>query len=81
MVDIYRSNSKSRSTATGGESLNGDSGVQEQIPIEGWSHEGTPINQSALATVTLSPVSRLPIKDIPLLLDEQPDSRRLDKLI
>jgi len=44
--------------------------VYEQIPIEGWSHEGRPINQLVLATVTLSPVSRLPIKDMPLLLDE-----------
>jgi len=40
--------------------------VYEQIAIEGWIHEGTPVNQSALVTVALSPVSRLLIKDISL---------------
>ena len=55
--------------------------MDEQIPIKGWSYEGTAANQSVLATVTLSRVSGLPIADITRLLDEQPGSMRLDKLI
>ena len=79
--DIYRSNVKPCSIATGGRSSSWDPVVYQQIPIEGWSYEGTPTNQSVLATVTLSRVSGLPITDIRKLMDEQPGSRRLDKLI
>ena len=81
MAYIYRSNTKSSSIATGDKSSSWGSVVYEQIPIEGWSYEGTPTNQSVLATVTLSRVSGLPISDITRLLDEQPGSRRLDELI
>ena len=81
MADIYRSNAKPSSIYTGGKSLSWGSGVDEQIPIKGWSYEGTAANQSVLATVTLSRVSGLPIADITRLLDEQPGSMRLDKLI
>ena len=81
MADINTSNAKRSSVVTGGKSLTWDSGVYEQIPIEGMCHKGTPINQSVVATVTLSRVSGLPITDITKLMDEQPGSRRLDKLI
>ena len=81
MADIYRSNAKPSSIYTGSKSLSWGSGVDEQIPIKGWSYEGTAANQSVLATVTLSRVSGLPIADITRLLDEQPGSMRLDKLI
>ena len=81
MADIYRSNAKPSSIYTSGKSLSWGSRVDEQIPIKGWSYEGTAANQSVLATVTLSRVSGLPIADITRLLDEQPGSMRLDKLI
>ena len=55
--------------------------VYEQIPIEGWSYDGTATNQPVLATVTLSRVSGLPIADITRVSDEQPGGRRLEKLI
>ena len=58
-----------------------DSEVYEEMPIEGRCHQGASINQLALAKVTLSRVSGLPITDIMQLMDEQPSSRRLDKLI
>lgn len=81
MADIYRSNAKPLSSGTGSKSSSWDSGVDEQMPIEARCHQGKLISQSALAAVTLSRVSGLPIADITWLLDEQPDSRRLDKLI
>ena len=72
---------KPSSIATGGKSSNWGSVVYEQIPIEGWSYDGTATNQPVLATVTLSRVSGLPIADITRVWDEQPGGRRLDKLI
>ena len=81
MADIDRSNPKPSSAATGGKSSSWGPAVYEQIPIEGICHRGTLIDQSALAKVTLSRVSGLPIADITRLLDEQPCSRRLDTLI
>ncbi len=51
------------------------------MPIEGWRHQGAPKNQSVLATITLGTVYELPITDIMQLMEEQPDSRWLDKLI
>ena len=55
--------------------------MYEQMPVEGMCHEGTPINQSIVATVTLSQVSVLPIANITQLMDEQTGRRRFDKLI
>ena len=72
---------KPSSIATGGKSSSWGSVVYEQIPIEGWSYDGTATNQPVLATVTLSRVSGLPIADITRVWDEQPGGRRLDKLI
>ena len=81
MADIDRSNARPSSVYTGGKSSSWVSVVYEQIPIKGWSYESAAINQSVLATVAQSRVSGLPIADITRLLDEQPGSMRLDKLI
>ena len=81
MADIDRSNERPSSVYTDGKSSSWVSAVYEQIPIKGWSYESAATNQSVLATVTLSRVSGLPIADITRLLDEQPGSMRLDKLI
>ncbi len=81
MADIDRSNAKPSSVYTGGKSPTWGSVVYEQIPIKGWTYEGTATNQSVLATVTLSRVSGLPIADITRILDGQPGSMRLDRLI
>ena len=58
-----------------------DSGVYEGMSIEGWRHQGAPKNQLVLATITLGRVYELPITDIMQLLELQPDSSWLDKLI
>ena len=51
------------------------------MPVSGMCHEGTAINQLVVATVTLSRVFGLSILEIAQLMDEQPSSSQLAKLI
>ena len=81
MADINTPTAKRSSVVTGSKSSSWDCGVYEQMPVYGMCHEGTPINQLVVATVTLSQVFGLSILEIAQLMDEQPSSSQLAKLI